>query len=159
MVTAIFTGIAQGMQPIISDCRGRGDQAGGEKIYWYGLLTALVFSFVIYGVSFFQAEGITALFNSSSDVSLKQIAVQGIQIYFSGFLFSGMNIVSAAYFSAMGYAGPSFMIAVLRGLGLILPIATVLSLLLGMTGVWLSFPVTEIVVFIIAKVLKSRQKI
>ena len=47
VVTAIFTGIAQGMQPIISDCRGRGDQAGGEKIYWYGLLTALVFSFVI----------------------------------------------------------------------------------------------------------------
>ena len=49
---------------------------------------------------FLGAEPLTAVFNSEHDPQLAAYAESGLRIYFTGFLFAGVNMVTAAFFSA-----------------------------------------------------------
>ena len=49
--TAIFNGIAQGTQPLISECYGRGDRKDAERLYRMSAATAVALFAVIYIIS------------------------------------------------------------------------------------------------------------
>lgn len=70
-------------------------------------------------------------------------------MYFIGFLCSGFNIVGTGYLSATEKAGWAFMASVLRGFVAITLCALLLSHLFGMAGVWLAFPVSELLTAIV----------
>ena len=80
---------------------------------------------------------------------LTSMAAEGMRIYFVSLFFSGINMVSATYLSASDQPVPGFIISILRGLVLILPIAFLLAALFGMTGIWLCLPVTEAIVCVV----------
>ena len=74
--------------------------------------------------------------------------------------FAGTNISMAIYFTSTNRALPAHVISLLRGLLLIVPAAFLLARLLGICGVWLSYPVTEGLVFLLAWIIYcvSRRK-
>lgn len=143
VAVSIFTGIAQGMQPIVSRAYGAGDRNRAKLILRYGVVTALALSAVVYLTVYVFAEPVTAVFNSERNERLQEIAVYGNRIYFTAMFFMGVNIVISSYFTSVEKAVPAHVISLLRGLILIIPAAYVLSALLGMTGVWLAVPVVE----------------
>lgn len=145
VVISIFTGIAQGIQPLISSAYGCGDSARSRLMLRYGLTTAAVVSLTLYAVICYGAAPITAVFNSEQNHQLQVIAEYGLRLYFTGILAAGVNIILSIFFTSMEQAVPAHIISLLRGLVLIIPMAFVLSGLWGMTGVWLAFPVTELV--------------
>jgi len=57
-------------------------------------------------------------------------------------------MVGIAGLSALNRAESAFRLSLLRGLVLLIPLVILLSRLLGMTGVWLSFGVTELMTLI-----------
>ena len=61
---ALFTGIAQGIQPILSSSFGAGRKREMRSILRYALLSMLVLSGLIYG-GFFGASQSAAIFNSA----------------------------------------------------------------------------------------------
>ena len=69
-----------------------------------------------------------------------------MKIYFLGFFFVGINIVTAMFLSATEKARAAFIISILRGLAIIVPMAIVLSKIWGMTGIWSAFVLTELIV-------------
>ena len=71
-------------------------------------------------------------------------------LYFIGFIPSGFNVVSSFYMTSSEQASKGLVISVLRGLVFIVMFAVVLSMLFGMTGVWLSFPSAEILTAVVA---------
>lgn len=143
VVTAVYTGIAQGIQPIVSEAYGHGDMGRGKQTLRYAVTSALLISCAVYGaVTAFGAQ-ITDLFNSERNMQLKQIAVYGLRLYFTAAPFVGFNLVISMFFTSLEKPVPAHLISLLRGLVLILPAAFLLSNLAGITGVWLSFPVTE----------------
>ena len=83
------------------------------------------------------------MFNSEHDPALAACAVPGLRIYFAGFLAACINIIAAAYFSAAGQASRGFIISLVRSIIAIPPVLFALSALLGVTGVWLTFPAVE----------------
>jgi len=145
VVTAIYTGIAQGIQPLVSSSYGRGDIAKAKTVNHYALITMFSVSIVLYLGIFFGAGQVVSVFNSERNELLQTIAVSGMKIYFSACLFTGFNIIMSIYFTATDYPHLAHIIAVLRGFLLIIPMAFLLSALGGMTGVWSAFLVTEIV--------------
>ncbi|WP_138309443.1 MULTISPECIES: MATE family efflux transporter [unclassified Clostridium] len=145
VVISIFTGIAQGIQPLISSAYGCGDSARSRVMLRYGLTTAAVVSLTLYAVICYGAAPITAVFNSEQNHQLQVIAEYGLRLYFTGILAAGVNIILSIFFTSTEQAVPAHIISLLRGLVLIIPMAFVLSSLWGMTGVWLAFPVTELV--------------
>ena len=93
---------------------------------------------------------ITAVFNSENIAELARIAELGLIIYFAGSVFASFNAIFSSYFAAIEKPLPSQIITLLKGLILIIPAVYLFSFLLEMPGVWISYVVTEAVVFIIA---------
>lgn len=153
VVIAVYTGAAQGMQPLVSEAHGRGDGKSELKFFKYAVITVFVICAVIYPVVFFFSEQIAAVFNSENNDRLQQIAAQGLKLYFTGALFAGFNIVAAMFFIARETPLPAHIISILRGLVLIVPAAFILAQLFGITGVWLSFTASEAVCAVCAVVL------
>ena len=143
VVVSIFTGIAQGMQPILSRVYGYGEHDSQKQILKYAFKTMLVISCVIYLIFILSANPIVSVFNSEQNVQLLQIAVTGLKLYFTAIPFVGFNIIISAYFTSTEKALPAQIISLSRGFLVIIPMAFFLSFLLKMTGVWLSFPITE----------------
>lgn len=159
VVIAIFTGISQGMQPVLSGCYGRGEAQNVKTIYRAALLTAACFAVGVYLVGSLFAEGIVSLFNKEGNAALADLAVGGIRIYFLSFLFASANVVTAAALSAVARPAEGFFLSILRGLLVMIPMALLLSALFGVQGVWASVPVTEAAVaMLIPLVLRQKKK-
>lgn len=160
VVVAIFTGIAQGIQPILSNSYGMNNREHITAILRYAFVTVAVLATGIYAGMFRGAKVITAVFNSEGNMQLQSIAENGIRIYFLATLFCGFNIVVSAYFTSVEQTRPAQIISVLRGFILIIPMAFILSAVAGMEGTWASFPVTEMLVAIFGGVclLTERRK-
>lgn len=137
--SAIFTGLSTGVQPLIS----RSAEADRRRLLRWTVTTALAISALMYVLVFVFASPITAVFNSEHDPALAACAVPGLRIYFAGFLAACINIIAAAYFSAAGQASRGFIISLVRSIITIPPVLFALSALLGVTGVWLTFPAVE----------------
>lgn len=160
VIIAIYTGIAQGIQPLMSRAFGERRMKLVRQNLHYALWTIAAASIVIYGIVFFLADGVTGIFNSEGNAELQTIAVTGLKLYFLAIFFAGTNISLAMYFTSTQRAFPAHAISLLRGLLLIVPAAFLLAEFLGLCGVWLSFPVTEVLVFLLAAIIycTSRRK-
>ena len=159
VVVSIFTGIAQGTQPILSRVYGYGERDNQKQILKYALKTTMVISCGIYLFFLLSASPIVSVFNSEQNVQLQQIAVTRLKLYFTAIPFVGFNIIISAYFTSTEKALPAQTISLSRGFLIIIPMAFFLSFLLEMTGVWLSFPITECFVTLtgIALYIKSER--
>lgn len=146
VVVAVYTGISQGMQPLVSSAYGRGNRQQMREVLRYALGTTLAVSSLVYLFLFVFASPVAAVFNSERDPILQQIAVSGLKLYFLSVPFAGYNIILATYFTSIERALPAHVLSLLRGLILIIPMAFLMSFLLGMTGIWISYPLTELAV-------------
>lgn len=158
VITSLFTGIGQGIQPLLSRFFGEGDEKAVRKLYLYATVLAALLALGIYGVCTVFAEPVVSAFNRRGESGLEAIAVPGMRIYFSAFVFAGVNIVTAAFFSAVLKPGKSLAVSVLRGFLVILPMAVFLASRLGIDGVWLSMPLSEAAVTVVAVLLVRGRK-
>lgn len=156
VVAAIYTGMAQGIQPLVSKAYGRNDKEYIKRIFRYATVTMAAASCAIYAIIFFFADPIAKIFNSANDKQLQEIATLGLKLYFTAVLFLGYNIIISAFFTSTARALPAQITSLSRGLLVIVPMAFLLSSLAGLTGVWLAFPATELLVAILGAVLYSR---
>lgn len=149
VVMALFNGIAQGSQPLISEYYGRNERERIRPVIRMGLGLSFVFAALTVIVVWRYAAGITAVFNKADDPVLAAYAQEGLRLYMPGFLFAGWNILGASVFSAMEEARAAFVASILRGFVLILVCAFVLAAVWGMAGVWLAYPVAEALTLIV----------
>lgn len=159
VVISIYTGLAQGTQPILTRVYGYGERDSQKQILKYALKTMLVISCSIYLFFLLSASSIVSVFNSEQNVQLQRIAVTGLKLYFTAIPFVGFNIIISTYFTSTEKALPAQIISLSRGFFIIIPMAFFLSFLLKMTGVWLSLPITECFVTLtgIALYIKSER--
>lgn len=146
VVTAVYTGISQGVQPLVSSFYGAGEHRTIRTVLRYAMITMLSLSGIIYLLIAVYAQPIAALFNQEGHPHLQRIAVTGLRLYFISAPLTGYNIILATFFTSIEKALPAHILSVLRGLVLIIPAAFILSSLWGMTGILLTCPVTELMV-------------
>ena len=149
---AVFTGLCTGIQPLVSRSSGLGDREQLRRLFRWGICTALGIAAVLCVSVFLGAEPLTAVFNSEHDPQLAAYAESGLRIYFTGFLFAGVNMVTAAFFSASDKTVQGFVLSLLRGVIAVPPILFPLAWALGVDGVWLTFPMVELVTAVAALV-------
>lgn len=120
VVTSIYTGIAQGSQPLISRAWGEREPRLARLYLRYGLWTMLAVSGVIYLILFVFAAPLREFSTAERDPDLQRIAVEGLRLYFLSAPFAGFNIVLASYFTSVEQAAPAQVLSLLRGLILII---------------------------------------
>lgn len=157
VATAIFNGVAQGAQPLVSRCCGRSDRAGAKKLLRLGCGTALVLAAALYAGVFRFTGPLVALFNQEHDPQMAAYALQGMRMYFTGYLFAGFNILAAGYFGAGGRPAEASAVSLSRGVVTIVACSLVLGELFGMNGVWAAFPVSEALTALLTLVLLRRE--
>lgn len=157
VVISIYTGIAQGIQPLASKYYAVGNN-NLRSILRYAVSAVSVLSVLIYIFVFFKADLIAALFNSEGKAQLGDIAVYGLRLYFLGCPFAGFNIVISSFFISADKPKPANAVSFLRGLVLIIPMSILLSVVGEITGLWLSFAITEAIVSAIGLFLLRHKK-
>lgn len=156
VAVAVFTGISQGSQPIISRCYGEGKKSDTRKVLMYASITSVFVGVLFIAAAFFFTDTLVAVFNGEGNASLAAIAGRGLRLYFPGFCLAGVNIAAAAYLGAVEQGTKSFLLAFARGFAAILFFAFLLSRLWGMDGIWLSFPAAETAVILLTLVILRR---
>lgn len=156
VVLSVFTGIAQGSQPLLSHAYGMQDLSVVRRVYHMALLLASALGLLALGAALLFPTQLVSLFNSEGNAALQAIAEPGLKLYFIAFLFVGFNFVSAALLGATEQAGASFRVSFFRGCLGIVPAACLFAFLFGMTGIWLAFPAVELVTLFLSVRLGRR---
>ena len=86
---------------------------------------------------------ILKIFDASDN--MLAIGVPALRIISFSFLIASFSIVSSGTFQALGKGTFSLIISLIRQLIVILPLSYLLSRVMGMKGVWVAFPIAEIV--------------
>lgn len=153
VVVALYTGLSQGIQPLLSRYCGLQQPENIRFIAWQSFISTLLLSFAIYAFIFCNAPFLVHVFNSENNLLLKTLAVNGLKIYFTACPFIGFNIVCATLFISIGKPAPAQIISLLRGFFILIPMAFLCSYLWGMNGVWWACPATELTVAIVSAFL------
>lgn len=146
VVTSVFTGIAQGTQPLVSTCYGSGEFKKLSEILKLSVISSAVLSAIIYVILFAFTNEVVSAF-SENDVILENIAISGVRLYFTGFFFAGINIVATAILSASSKYKTALLLSVLRSCIVLIPAVIIMNAIIGIIGIWLSFTITELIVF------------
>ena len=158
VATAIFNGVAQGAQPLVSRCYGHSDRAGARKLLILGSCTALALAAVLYAVVFGMTDTLVGWFNSENSAQMARFAHNGMRLYFVGYFFAGFNIVAAGYLSATNRPLEASVTSICRGVAAIVVCSLVMSALFGMNGVWAAFPASELLTALLTLFLLLRKK-
>lgn len=147
---SLFTGVAQGIQPLISRAANKEDRTTIQKTLAFGLRVSFVMAVGLYLVLFFLKYPIISAFNRENDPMLIRLAAAGIPIFFLSLFGSSLNVVFSIFFSAIGRAKQAFALALFRGYFFLIPLVLVLANFWGLTGVWASLPITELMTLLFA---------
>lgn len=162
VVIALYTGLSQGIQPIISQNYGAKHEKNVRLLLRYALVTSVLLSAIIYTFIYQNAPSLVAVFNREQNPVLTQYAITGLKLYFTACPFIGLNIVISTYFISISKPLPAQLISFSRSFFILIPAAFLLSHLFQMTGVWCAYPVAESIVSLLAlclMILNLRQSV
>jgi putative MATE family efflux protein len=141
-------GTAQGLLPIIGYSLG----AKLWKRLWDAVRTASIWMAILMGVATILIEifapQMVGLF--SKDPELIAIAVPGMRIFLSSLIIIGPTIMFITTFQGLSKGKDAMVLSLARQFIFFLPGLYILSRFMGLNGVWLSMPVSDILGVIIS---------
>ncbi len=153
ILVMIILGFCQGVQPII------GYNYGAElrdRVRTTFLLTVKINTYIcVAGFMIFQIfpSTLSYLFVGSNEVEMTNLVVQGLRICSALFPFIAVQIVTSQYYMAIGKSSYAIILSVLRQIVLLIPLVLLLPKVWGLTGILLSFPISDGLSTLIALVL------
>ena len=134
-------GIIQGMRPLIGYNYGAGEQKRVHKLYSYTLYLSAGIMLTGTLLCMFIPGTLLGLFTTNPQtITAGSTALRIISL---GFIVSSVSITSSGALEGLGKGIPSLMISLCRYAILILPLAFLLSRLIGPSGVWHAFWICE----------------
>ena len=137
-------GLSQGAQPIISYNYGAKKIDRITSTFKLLLISCLVYTGIMWALLMIIPKIFVLIFNSNPD--LVEITAWSIKIYFAGVILFGAQIACQQTFLALGQAKTSLILALLRKIILLIPLAFILPNFFeeGLKGVLMAEPVADI---------------
>ena len=136
-------GISAGMQPIASYNYGAGNDEKLKEVVSVTIKLASATCIVLWAFMMIFANQIFGSFIKEADILVK--TVKAFRTTVIVFPVISMYYVSIYYNQAINEARISFFLSIYRQLLLFIPIVIVLVNIMGMTGAWVTYPVTDII--------------
>ena len=99
---------------------------------------------------------IISVFNSDN-MELRSAGIMGLRIYCAVLPVVGFQIIASSYFQAIGKARLATFLSLLRQMIVLLPLVLILPKFLGIEGVWIANPVSDMVAAVIAFIVFRRE--
>lgn len=157
-VTLIMFGISDGIGPIISYNYGYKKYNRVETVLKISYKVTLGVGIVLFIVLFLFGENLVGMF-AKGNKEVIDMAINGSKLYAFAFFFNGFNIVYSGYFTAIGMAKESIVIAACRGILFIILGILVLPRIMDVNGVWLTIPFAEIMTFLVSLIVMNKNKL
>ena len=145
LVVMTMSGISQGMQPLVAYAHGRDDRATCSYLLKLALKTAALCSvgwFLI--MELLPGAFVSIFINSTAEAKLYGDTISAFRIYSASYLFIGVNVVLATYFSTVEQPVYGVALSMSRGVLVIGVVLFAMSSLMGAIGIWLAPTVSEI---------------
>jgi len=140
-------GIANGMQPLVSFNHGAKNRESVKKLFDVAMWSSVILGVLFVAMLNIYPEFIVSVFNSE-DPELMTQAVLGIRLHMFALFLDGFIVVAGAYYQAVGKSKKAMFVTVGNML-VQLPFLFTLPYLLGLTGVWLAYPLSNIALSIV----------
>ena len=150
----VVMGINQGMQPIASYNFGAGKGRRVKEVYWLSVFWATLVTTA--GFFVFELFPGAAVSMFTNDAELKGLAVHGMRLMNFTFPIIGFQIISTNLFQCLGMVRKSVFLSLSRQLIFLLPALYLLPLAFDIEGVWLSYPVSDVLAFTCTVILVIR---
>ena len=151
LIVMIIIGICQGMQAIIGYNYGAGNLDRLKRTYWLavGVTTAICAAGSVFGLCFptLIAKAFT------SDSYLIEVTSRCLSLSLIAFSVVGFQVVSTTFFQSIGSVAKSIFLSLARQVIFLIPLLYLLPNSLGLDGVWLSFPGSDLLATIVTAVL------
>jgi putative MATE family efflux protein len=151
ILTVIFFGIGQTIQPLISYNFGHEKHGRIHEIVRYSLKVTTIFSLIMIAVIIIFSEQLISIYvDVSAHPDLVSLATLALRIYAIGYIFTAINIALVKYFQSIENRRSSLILTTLRAFILLIPVALILPIMFGRMGIWLVIPVVEFFITIIS---------
>lgn len=151
LITIPTQGISQGVQPIMSYNYGAGNLNRVKGAFLRMAAVCLATTVVFGGLAVFAPEIYVSLF--SNDRTLIELTCRYMPIYFLGITIFGIQMACQSTFLALGQAKVSLVIALLRKVILLIPLAIIFPRFMGVVGIYRAEPVADITSVIVTMIL------
>lgn len=147
-------GLNNGMVPIIAYNYGARNPQRIMQTIKISIISATCIMFVGLAAFMLIPNVLLGLFDASPE--MLEIGIPALRIISLSFIFAGYCIVNSSIFQAMGNGVYSLLASIIRQLLAILPIAYVFSRLFGLSAVWWSYPLSELITVVLSTILLVR---
>lgn len=141
-VFMVGNAIAQSSQPIISYNFGLADKKRVIKAEKIALLTAVISGGLVMTVFIAIPQFLVGLFLNTATTTA-QLAIDGFPYFSAGFICFVINLTAIGYFQSVEKVREATVFALLRGGIFLIPSFIIMPQLLGISGIWLAMPVSE----------------
>ncbi|NBI98943.1 MATE family efflux transporter [Lachnospiraceae bacterium] len=141
LITIPVQGVAQGVQPIMSYNYGAGNLKRVKDTFLRMVLVCLAGTMVFAGIAVLRPEFYAWLFSSNEELTM--LTCRYMPVYFLGITIFGIQMGCQTTFLALGQAKVSLVIALLRKIVLLVPLAVLLPRFMGVDGVYRAEPVAD----------------
>ncbi len=149
----VFLGISDGFIPVMGYNFGAKNYNRLRRIVWFVARINFCMGIAIFIFLQFYGHLAIDMFFYEDGKNVATIAQNGLKIFSFVFLVNGLNILITSFFTSIGNALGSIVIAVLRGVVFISLGMLILPQLLGEEGVWITIVASEFMTFCVAAVL------
>lgn len=147
-------GIIQGMRPLIGFNYGAKEYKRVQKIFRVVLLMSVVIMAVGTLLCLTVPGALMGMFTDVPETI--RVGETALRIISAGFIVSSVSVVASGALEGIGKGIPSLIISLCRYIVVIIPMAFLLSSLIGPTGVWHAFWIAELVTAVISAILWKR---
>jgi len=155
MMFAIMPGIVfgQGVQPILGFNYGARRYHLALKAIYLAAIFSTSFSLAAFFILYFFPEPILRIF--TSDEPLLEMGIHASRLIFLSMPVMGGVMIGQMIFQALGKAMQAFITAIVRPIVFLIPIVLLMSRLWQLDGVFLSFPLSDVLTLILVLSLLS----
>ncbi|MGM9979773.1 MAG: MATE family efflux transporter [Turicibacter bilis] len=144
----IVCGVSAGIGPVISYNYGAQLHDRVKQMMNISCKMAMIMGTSLVVLIFLFGKYLIMMFVSDNEAVL-DLALHGSKIYAFTFFFNGLNILFSGYFTSIGDALSSIIVAVCRGMIFILLGISILPQFIGISGVWMTVPVAEVLTLLV----------
>lgn len=138
--------IAQSSLPIVSYNYGQKNMERINKVFRLSVGLALVIAVTITAIFFVEADTLMSLF-LDTDTEAYRIGCEGFPYFTLSFLFLILNVVFIGLYQSVERTRYAILWMLLRGVVFVIPCFVFLPMIMGVRGLWLAIPLSEVLTF------------
>lgn len=154
MFIMICMGLNQGMQPIAGYNYGAKQYSRVKEVFWMTAKYGTIVTVLCFAVGMFAPRIAAGIF--THDEALLDMSSQGLRILTLGFPVVGFQMIGTNFFQSLGMVKKSVILSLSRQILFLLPLLYALPLWYGADGVWISFPVSDVLSALLTAILLRR---